>query len=294
MDIKAKLVLDDFMELGEGPCWDEAEQALYWVDTDMKRVHKYCPYNDEKKVYQFEEKVGAVVKESENTLVAAMEAGVYRINQTDGSAELIIRPEDHTDENIFNDGKCDLKGRFWVGTVHREELDGRGTLYMMTPDRACEAKYRNVTISNGIAWTEDYKTMYYIDTPTCRITAFDYDIETGAISNERTAVEFGPDMGWPDGMTIDKDGNLWVAMWGGWSVLKCDPANGKIIGSIKLPVANVTSCIFGGKDLDTLYITTAMAELTEEEKQQQPYAGGLFQAEVGTTGFPCNRFGNKE
>lgn len=293
MDIEAKLVLEKFMELGEGPFWDEAEQALYWVDTDLKCVHKYCPYDNKNTVYQFEEKIGAVVKESEDTLVAAMETGFYRIHQNDGTLECIANPEKDKPDNIFNDGKCDCCGRFWAGTVHKNELEGKGTLYMLSPDCNCEARYGNITISNGIAWSEDYKTMYYIDTPTYRVTAFDYDAKTGTISNERTAVKFDSEMGMPDGMTIDRDGNLWVAMWGGWSVLKCNPINGEIIGKVKLPVANVTSCIFGGKNLDILYITTAKAELTEEEKKQQRYAGGLFQADVGTTGFPCNRFGNR-
>ena len=291
MDIKAKLVLDEFMELGEGPCWDEIEQALYWVDTDFKRVHKYCPYVGSKEEYQLEQKIGAVVKEGTDTLICAMENGFYRISQRDGSREFLCDPEVDKPDNLFNDGKCDKYGRFWAGTMNRNEIKNQGTLYILNSDNRCEPRLENVTISNGIAWTEDYQTMYYIDTATYKVVAFDYDIEHGAICNKRIVIEFDPGLGMPDGMTIDENGNLWIAMWGGACVLHCNPSKGEIIKKVELPVSNVTSCTFGGKDLDILYITTARAELSEEERKAQPYAGGLFQAQVSTKGFPSNRFG---
>lgn len=290
MDMTAKLVLEEFMELGEGPCWDEEEQALYWVDTDLKRVHKYCPYSGEKKTYQLNQKVGSAVKETAQTLICALENGFYRLNQADGAQKFLLTPKEHRSENIFNDGKCDKAGNFWAGTVHIDELENRGLLYCLKSDMECEVKVRDITISNGIAWTEDYKTMYYIDTPTMQVAAFDYDIDACTVSNKRIVIEFSPDDGMPDGMTIDEEGNLWVAMWGGYSVCKCDPRNGRIMGKVKVPAANVTSCIFGGKDLDTLYITTAMAELTPREREKQPLAGGVFQLKTDTKGFPSNRF----
>lgn len=293
MDIKAKLVLYEFMELGEGPCWDENEQALYWIDTDLKRVHKYCPYEGNKEEYQLEQKIGAVVKENAETLICAMENGFYRISQRDGSQEFLCDPEADKPDNLFNDGKCDKYGRFWAGTMNHNEVENQGTLYTFTSDNKCDLKLKNVTISNGIAWTEDYKTMYYIDSATYRVEAFDYDIEHAAIRNKRIVIEFEPELGMPDGMTIDEDGNLWIAMWGGACVLHCDPVKGEIIKKIELPATNVTSCTFGGKNLDILYITTARAELSEAERKDQPYAGGLFQAKVGTKGFPSNRFGKK-
>lgn len=292
MDMTVQLVINEFMELGEGPCWDAEEQTLYWVDTDLKCVHKYCPYSGEKKTYQLNQKVGVAVKETAGTIICALENGFYRLNQNDGSVEYIVNPDSENPENIFNDGKCDKEGNFWAGTVHREELAEKGSLYCLSTDFKCEPKYNGVTISNGIAWTEDYKTMYYIDTPTLQVAAFDYDMDTRTISNKRVAVEFSPEYGMPDGMTIDADGNLWVAMWGGYGVYKCNPRTGQILGKIDVPVANVTSCIFGGKDMDVLYITTAMAELTDDEKKAQPLAGGVFQVKTDTKGFPSNRFGN--
>ena len=292
MDMIAQLVLNEFMELGEGPCWDAEEQALYWVDTDLKRVHRYCPYSGEKKTYQLDQKVGVAVKETTDTIICALENGFYRLNQSDGSVEYMTHPEEDKPENIFNDGKCDKFGNLWAGTVHEKELKNKGTLYCLRPDLKCESKYDGVTISNGIAWTEDYKTMYYIDTPTLQVVAFDYDIDRCIIANKRVVIEFSDECGMPDGMTIDAEGNLWVAMWGGFGVYKCDPRTGVLLEKIDIPVANVTSCIFGGRDMDVLYITTAMAELTEKEKMAQPLAGGVFQVKTDTKGFPSNRFGN--
>lgn len=286
-----ELVMNEFMELGEGPIWDEKEQALYWVDTDLKQVHKYCPKSNERKFYDVYEKAGAVIKESDNTLICALEKGIYRLNETDGTLELISAPECDKPENIFNDGKCDKEGNFWIGTMHYKEIEGKGTLYCLDKEMKCEPKVEKVTISNGIAWALDYKTMYYIDTPTMQVVAYDYDMATCTISNKRPVIEFSEDQGYPDGMTIDENGNLWIAMWGGWCVYQCDPRTGEFIDKIELPMANVTSCTFGGEDMDTLYITTAYAELTEDEKKSQPLAGGVFRVKPGVKGFPSNRFG---
>ena len=131
----------------------------------------------------------------------------------------------------------------------------------------------------------------YIDSPTYRIAAFDYDIETETISNKRTVIAFTKEQGMPDGMTIDTDGNLWVAMWGGWSILCCNPYTGEIIDRINIPVSNVTSCTFGGRDMSTLYITTARAELSEKEKKEQPLAGGIFAVDTKVRGTESFLFG---
>lgn len=294
MDISVELVMNDFMELGEGPCWDEDEKALYWVDTDRNRVYRFIPETDEKVVYQLDQKVGAVAKEDENNFICALEHGFFRFNQSSGSQEFLADPEADKKDNLFNDGKCDVLGRFWAGTMNIYEKENEGALYCFTSDNQWIVKQDNVTISNGLAWTEDSKTMYYIDSATNQISAFDYNLELGEISNRRVIIEFTEDQGIPDGMTIDRNGNLWVAMWGGYSVLNCNPETGEILNKVIVPVSNVTSCTFGGDNLDILFITTAQAELTDEEKKEQPLAGGLFKADVGVRGYASNRFANND
>ncbi len=147
-----------------------------------------------------------------------------------------------------------------------------------------------VSVSNGIVWSLDRRTMYYIDTPTGRVDRFDYDLETGEIGNRSAAVRIPPEMGRPDGMTIDSEGMLWVCLWQGGKVSRWDPVEGRLLQTVDLPASNVTSCAFGGANLDQLYITTARIGLDAEHLAKQPLAGGLFQADVGVTGLPAFEF----
>lgn len=291
MELKPELLLNEYMTLGEGPQWDENEQALYWVDTDGMSIQKYSMEDVKRETYQLDQKVGVAIKESSETLICALEDGIYRFNTRTMDKELIASPERDKPMNIFNDGKCDINGNFWIGSVHREELANEGSLFCVKPDYSCKLVIGDITISNGMAWSHDNKTMYYIDSPTRHVYAMDFDQEQCMVSNCRVAIEFADDQGIPDGMTIDVDGNVWVALWGGYGVYKCNPDTGEILDYIELPVSNVTSCAFGGKEMDTLFITTAKAELTKEELAQQPLAGGIFSVKTDTKGFYSNKFG---
>ena len=160
----------------------------------------------------------------------------------------------------------------------------------MDTDHTVHRRLENVTISNGIVWTGDRRTMYYIDSPTCRVDAFDYDVDSGELSNRRTAVEVPQALGWPDGMAIDEDDNVWIAMWAGNAVTHWDPRTGKQLGVVEVPASQVTSCAFGGPNLDELYITCARIDLSEEQLQKEPHAGGLFKASPGVRGVPAVAF----
>ena len=155
----------------------------------------------------------------------------------------------------------------------------------------CHSKLKNLTISNGMAWSSDKKTFYFIDSPTNKVFAFDYFIENGDITNKRVEVEIPPSLGVPDGMTIDEEDGLWVALWGGGKVIRLDPASRMVVQTINLPVPNVTCCTFGGKDLDELYITTAREGLTREEILKFPLSGSLFKAKVPFKGIKASLFG---
>ncbi len=288
---RLELVLDAKAEIAEGPLWDQEKQLLYWVDILGKTINLYNPAADENKVIQLEKMIGAVIPvKNQQKFLAALEDGLYLIDAETAETEFLVNPESNTEETRFNDGKCDPKGRFWVGTMDLEENRELGTLYCLDQDLNLEEKVKEVKISNGLAWSLDNKTMYYIDSPTKKVFAFDYDLETAEISNRRVLIKFAKGEGVPDGMTIDAQGKLWIAHFGGAQVSRWDPKTGEKIDKVELPVSNITSCAFGGKNLDELYITTASVGLSEEEKEEQPYAGGIFRYQAEVRGLEAVKF----
>lgn len=288
---KLELVIDAGAQIAEGPFWDQEEQILYWVDILEKTINIYNTAEKKNRIIQLDKMIGAIIPTTENgKLLAALEDGLYIINPETAESEFLVNPESNTAQTRFNDGKCDTKGRFWVGTMDLEENRELGTLYCLDQDLNLEEKVKNVKISNGLAWSLDNKTMYYIDSPTREVLAFDYDLETAEIANKRTIISLAEGEGVPDGMTIDAEGKLWIAHFGGAQVSRWDPDSGEKIDSIQLPVSNVTSCAFGGKNLDELYITTASVGLSEEEKKEQPYAGGIFRYQAEVKGLAAVKF----
>ena len=287
---RLELVLDAKAEIAEGPFWDQEKQLLYWVDILGKTINLYNPIEDENKVIQLEKMIGALIPGDNDKLLAALEDGLYLIDAETAETEFLVNPESNTEETRFNDGKCDPRGRFWVGTMDLEENRELGTLYCLDQDLNLEEKIKDVKISNGLAWSLENETMYYIDSPTKKVFAFDYDLETAEISNRRVIIKFAEGEGVPDGMTIDAQGKLWIAHFGGAQVSRWDPETGEKIDKVELPVSNITSCAFGGKNLDELYITTASVGLSEEEKAEQPFAGGIFRYQAEVSGLEAVKF----
>lgn len=271
--------------LGEGAIWYRS--ALYWVDILGKRVHRYDPATGEHREYVTPETVGTVVPRATGGLVVALQHGFAHLDEESGEVTPLGEPVDPRPETRFNDGKCDPAGRLWAGTMGFNSEPGMGSLYMLDVDGRVEEKIPGVTTSNGICWNRDATEMYYIDTPTHEVWAFDYDVKTGAIGNRRVAVKIDPAEGAPDGMTIDADGNLWIALWGGSAVVCHNPATGERLRKIELPCAQVTSCAFGGPDLNELYITTARVGYDEEKLKNEPLAGRLFHVKLDVKGVPA-------
>lgn len=280
--------------LGEGAIWNYDSQELYWVDIEGKKLHIYNPETKQNRSLETPSRVGTVVPAGENKAVIALEDGIYIINTENGEIKILSDVEAAITENRFNDGKCDPAGRLWVGSMHLAETQPNAKLYMVKGDGTAEAKVENVTISNGIVWTGDHKTMYYIDTPTGQIRAYDFDMDSGAISNERVAVEVPETLGYPDGMAIDEEDMLWVGMWNGNAVARFNPETGKLLSKIEVPAHNVTSCAFGGENLDILYITTATVDMTDEERKKFPQAGSIFKANPGVKGVKSAFFKLKD
>ena len=278
--------------LGEGAFWNHKTQELYWVDIEDQVLHIYNPQTKKNRSLPTPSKIGTVVPKNTNETIVALQDGIYTMNLKSGDIVLLSDIESGLTENRFNDGKCDPSGRLWVGSMALKMQSYRASLYMVDTTGNAQLKIDRVTISNGIVWSSDQKTMYYIDTPTGMIRAFDFDNEIGAISNERIAVKVPNSMGFPDGMAIDSEDMLWVGMWNGNAVIRCNPKTGKIISKIEVPAHNVTACAFGGKNLDTLYITTASIDMTKKEKAACPLAGSLFKADPGVKGVKSVFFGN--
>lgn len=287
---KARCVFDGRATLGEGPGWDESSQALIWVDIEQGKVCRFFPNQARNECWAVGQRVGFVVRTHDAQLLAGGQQGFFRLDPATGKTTDIGHPESHLPDNRFNDAKCDPQGRLWAGTMSCLETPGVGNLYCMNLEGKVEARLDGITISNGLAWSQDQQTLYYIDTPTRRVDAFDFDPETGAIANRRPVIEIPDGMGYPDGMTIDAEGRLWVALWAGWGVGCWDPSTGALLSKVELPVECVTSCCFGGPDYQTLYITTASRDLDAAGWVQQPLAGGLFAAEVGVGGLPAQAY----
>lgn len=285
-DMEAQLLLDTKALLGEGPIWNHETQQLYWVDIEKRQLHLYTPDTGEDNFFDTGERVGTVVPVESGGALVALQDGIHSMGLQDGDLSLIVNP---LPEGIrFNDGKCDPLGRLWVGSMHMEGKKGAASLYMLDNEQQIHQKLDSVTISNGIIWSLDSKTMYYIDTPTRQVKAFDFEPATGEISNGRIVVNIPKENGAPDGMTIDEQGMLWIGHWGGGMVGRYNPESGEMIQKIEVPALNVTACAFGGEKLDQLYITTASVGMSEEQMQEYPLAGGLFVAEPGVRGVPAD------
>ena len=279
-----ELILDAKAILGEGAAWDAGRKRLYWVDISGEKVHIYNPANGSDRAISVGQPVGTLAPRQKGGLVLAMEKGLYFLDEESGELEFISDPESDLAGNRFNDGKCDPAGRFWGGTMSTIGQKKAGSLYRMDQDLSVHKLVEGITTSNGLIWSLDRRTMYYIDTPTMEVSALDYNNESGAISNRRVAVRVPEGQGNPDGMTIDAEGMLWVAMWQGWQVNRYNPQTGEKLMSIPVPVERVTSVAFGGDNLDELYITTARLQLEGAALEDQPHAGGLFKARPGVRG----------
>lgn len=274
--------------LGEGPFWHES--AIYWTDILGKKIYRYFPSEKKFEEWQLNYYIGAFAPRKSGGFVLAMQNGFSLANEFSGVLTHITNPEKEKSNNRFNDGKCDHFGRFWAGSMALDASRDQGALYMLDTDLQVHKKYFPVTISNGLCWSIDNKYMYYIDTPTQQILVFDFNLATGEITNPRTLVAIDKASGAPDGMTIDSNGCLWVALWEGGAIICYDPKSNKFLDKINLPVSQVSSCTFGGERLDKLYVTTAKVDLNQENLAKEPLAGALFKIKLSVQGLPTDLF----
>lgn len=271
------VLFDLHLELGEGPSWDAAAGRLSFVD--ILAGHVYVA--DQERVVDVLEvgaHVGAALPAAGGGYLIARRDGFVRL-EMDGSLEPLALPLQDQPDLRFNDGKCDPTGRAWAGTMPYEEAPGRGALYRLQ-DREAVAAVTGVGLSNGLGWSPDTRSMYFIDTQAARVDAFDFDAASGTLATRRTVVDLSPSQGDPDGMCIDGEGCLWVAMWDGWEVRRYSP-DGRQLGSVRLPVSRPTSCCFVD---DALIITSAVHGLSDGDLALQPHAGAVFATRPGVSG----------
>ncbi|WP_416148368.1 SMP-30/gluconolactonase/LRE family protein [Salipaludibacillus sp. HK11] len=287
---QAELIFDAKATLGEGPCWLSESNKLIWVDINGYSVNLFDPATGTNQSHDIGQYVGAAVVREKGGLLLALYHGFYFYDLETKQLTAVGDPESDIETNRFNDGKCDPEGRFWAGTMVLDGEPGDANLYRMNKDLNVERLISGVTISNGMAWNIEKETMYYIDTPTKKIRSYDFLMKTGEITNHQTAITISEGMGSPDGMTIDEEGMLWVAFFGGWKVIRFDPETGESLTEISVPASQVTSCAFGGEQLNELYITTARIGLSDEELEKQPHAGGVFRVKLDIKGAPSYQF----
>jgi sugar lactone lactonase YvrE len=283
--IPVELAVPHRAQLGEGPRWDGPRSRLLWVDVEGGELHLFDPRTGDDRALALGGRVGAAAPISATEALVALADRLAIVSLDDGALETLVDVP-HDDARRLNDGACDARGRFWVGSMALDERPDGGALYRYA-DGVLEPAIDTVSLSNGIGWSPDGRTMYYVDSPEGRVDAFDFDVDSGSIGNRRPFVVV--EDATPDGLAVDDEGGVWVALWGGWCVRRFTP-NGALDAVVELPVAKVTACWFGDDDGRTLFVTTASIDLTPDELRDQPHAGCVFAAYPGVSGPAAHPF----
>jgi sugar lactone lactonase YvrE len=291
MMLDIQCVADTKSKLGEGPLWDPRDQVLWWLDIKGHFIHRFDPKTGENRTWTTPEDSGCLAVREKGGLIVALKSGIYFFDPETGKFDAIFDPEADKPQNRFNDGKPDRQGRFWPGSMF--ESDGpwqkSAGLYRVDPDLSCRKIVSDICCSNGLAWSPDSKTMYYADSLAQCVWAWDFDAVRGEVANKRTFVDtkiFGSN---PDGATVDVNGAYWLTLPEADRVAQFDPS-GKLMQLIDFPVHHPTCAMFGGANLDVLYITTATMFRTAADLAKKPLTGGLFAMDVGVKGLPEAHF----
>nr|WP_275982074.1 SMP-30/gluconolactonase/LRE family protein [Frigidibacter sp. ROC022] len=275
--------------LGEGPVWNAGTGTLDWVDALAPSIHAFDPASGEDRQVKAPGLVSAVLPSRTYGRVALTQNGLEAFDLDSGSFTPLLNPERHLPGNRFNDAKCDRRGRLWSGSMSLDASMPTGSLYRFDSASAAVALDGGFQVSNGMGWSPDDKTYYFADTGLHTVFAYDFDLDEGRISNRRVFLQFAPDQGRPDGLSVDSQGYLWVALWDGWRVARYAP-DGQLDRVIDMPVPRPSSCCFGGPDLKTLYITSGRVRLSRQDLEEAPLSGGLFAMPVEVAGQPTTEF----
>ena len=287
-DLKINTVGSRSSKWGEGPIyWDN---HLLYVDIEGHSLIRLNPETQEEEIWEMGERIGTVVPTLNEDFICAGDSGIYRFDPSNGQKTNLADPEaKKRPDNRFNDGKCDPSGRFWAGTISTVKKEGDANLYQLDQSGLLTLQVSGVTNSNGICWNTSKTEMYYIDTPTQKVVTYEYDDQTGKLGGSRVAVDFRDlnTEGSPDGMTIDEEGMLWVALCHGGAVVQVNPETGELLQKVELPCVETTACAFGGSNLDRLFVTTGIHKTLHEKE-----AGKVFVIDgLGVSGVPALPYG---
>jgi sugar lactone lactonase YvrE len=278
-------VVDSRAQLGEATLWDPIAQVLWWVDIKQRLIHRYDPQTRRNDSFAAPQDLGCLGVRAQGGLVVTMADGFWFFDPARGSFTPITDPEADRPENRFNDGKPDRQGRFWAGTMHDSAAGKTGALYRLDPDLSCHRIVAGVVCANGLAWSPDSRTMYFADSFEHSVWAFDFDPGSGAVANRRVFIDLREAGEMADGATVDAEGCYWVTIPFTGKVCRYDP-DGRLMRSIRLPTDLPTCCGFGGRDLDILFVTTAILGRDAAALNGQLHPGGLFALDVGVKGLP--------
>jgi sugar lactone lactonase YvrE len=284
MNYEVEHVLSMGNELGEGPLWSAAEHKLYWVDIMAGNFHRVTPGQRDVETFSVGQPLGSMGFREGGGFILALKNGFHLWDPARQTLEFLADPEVDKPHARFNDGKVDRRGRFWAGTT---DDNGNSRLYRYDPDRSLYVMETGVTCSNGLGWSPDNTIMYYSDSQILTVYAYDFDLDSGEIDNRRIFLH--REQGDPDGLTVDGEGCVWIAVWGGWCVERYDP-DGKLMARIDMPVEFPTCPIFGGAAMDELYVTSAWIALGAERRHEQPLAGDLFRIHTDVKGIEESKF----
>ena len=290
--VEITCVLDAKAELGESTLWDPARGVLWWIDIWNSLIHRFDPATGRDETFAGPEYLGCLGLRERGGLVVSMASGFHFFDPETGRFDAIANPEAHLRDTRFNDGKTDRQGRFWSGTVFEAEgrpIEHIGALYRLDPDLSVHRMVTGIGSSNGLAFSPDSRTMYFSDSHSGRVDAYDFDPATGDIANRRTFIDMTVTGGVADGATVDAEGGYWVTIPVTSKVCRYDP-DGKLMQTVVLPTDLPTCCEFGGKDLDVLYVTSAVLKRPAEHFKGQKNPGGLFALDVGVKGLALPAF----
>jgi sugar lactone lactonase YvrE len=293
--ITAELLIKMNCTLAEGPLWHAKRNSIWWTDIEANKIFEYNLTTLALKEWDVPKNVSLIrhIKNSSKLLIC-IEDGIALFNIDTGHIQYLKKLEPELATNRSNDGACDAKGRLWLGTMDKTCAAKKGNLYCLLSNGNPVIKIEDVTIPNGLTWSKDNHTLYFIDSAQYNVKAYQYNIETAQLHFIKNIIEMNEKMGMPDGMAMDNEGMLWIAQWGGFCVNRWDPSNGKLLQTINIPCPYITSCAFGGNDYNTLFITTAKMGMSKHDLIKYPLSGSIFIAKTSVAGFTIYPFSHTD